>query len=77
MPYPPQLRKGFRVMARTYRAQKAALTRAQNSGDPQKVRAEVSRFLDEYRNADMPLPDNWHRWIRAREDANFAERYAR
>jgi len=57
---------------RTYRAQKAALTRAQNSGDPRKVVVECNRFFDEYENENRPTPDNWHRWNIAAQDAEFA-----
>ena len=62
---------------RTYRAQKAALTRAKNSGDPDKVIAEVKRFYAEYDDADMPLPDDWHRWNIARIDAEHLKRMRR
>lgn len=56
---------------RTYRAQKAALTRAKNSGDPTKVTAEVDRFAREYRDEYKPLPDDWHRWNIAFNDAAY------
>ena len=57
---------------RTYRAQKAALTRALNSKEPDKILTEVARFYAEYRDEDKPLPDDWYRWNIAQQDALYA-----
>lgn len=54
---------------RTYRAQKAALTRAKNSGEPRKVIAEVDRAFAEFDANGWP--DFWSNWQRAKDDAEF------
>lgn len=58
---------------RTYRAQKSALTRAINSGIKEKVLYEcerVVRFDWIETSPHTPYwPDDWHRWLRALEDA--------
>ena len=54
---------------RTYRAQKAALTRAVNKGEPEGIMRECKRFVREYRSTDTPFPDDWSRWARAYDDA--------
>lgn len=58
---------------RTYRAQKAGLTRAVNSGEPERVRYECQRVVrfDWVRESPHTpyWPDNWRRWARALEDA--------
>jgi hypothetical protein len=52
-----------------FRQQKAALTRAVNSKDPEKVKAACKKAVDEW-NADFPgWPDDWARWQRALDDA--------
>lgn len=50
-----------------FRAQKARLTRAVNSGDPLKVLDAVERTLDEWQY--KVWPDDWARWARALDDA--------
>lgn len=60
--------KGMIAMSRTYRAQKAALTRAVNSGNPDKIRAECVRAKNEWDKDGIPWPDDWHRWNIAYED---------
>lgn len=62
---------------RSYKAQKAALTRAINSKDPHKVIAEVGRFWGEYNDSGQPIPDDWHRWDIAARDAQFQLDYNR
>lgn len=57
---------------RKYSAQKAALTRAIRTGDPYRIKAECNRFFNEYEEAGVPLPDDWHRWNVAGNDAVFA-----
>ena len=52
--------------------QKAALTRAKNSGDPEKVVLACQKAVREW-NADHPCagawPDHWSSWQRALDDA--------
>lgn len=58
---------------RTWRAQKAGLTRAINSGDPAKVRRECERVISTDWRSESPhtpyWPDDWRRWLEALEDA--------
>ena len=56
-------------MRQQYRNQKSALTRAVNSGDPQKVRGACMRALAEWARWPHGWPDDWHRWNIALEDA--------
>lgn len=51
-----------------WRGQKAALTRAINSGDYAKVVATTRKTVAEW-NEDGAWPDDWHRWNIALEDA--------
>ena len=53
---------------RRFRGQKAALTRAKNSGDPKKVRAACVKAVAEW-NEDGAWPDAWHSWNIALRDA--------
>ncbi len=48
---------------------KRALTIAQKAGDPQKVLDACDTFFKYYSVNNVPLPDAWHRWQRAQEDA--------
>jgi hypothetical protein len=48
---------------------KAQLTRAVNSGDPDKIIAACNAFDDYYSDPQHePYPDDWSRWQRARDD---------
>lgn len=58
---------------REYPRQKAALTRAINSGDPRKVLDACKRAVAEWQ-AWGAWPDGWHRWNIALGDANLAAR---
>jgi hypothetical protein len=51
---------------------KSALTRAQSTRDPQKVLVACDAFFHYYALPDKILPDAWHRWQRAQEDALLA-----
>lgn len=51
---------------RTYGQQKAALTRAERTGNPEKVRAECVRVKAEW-DANY-WPDDWSRWQRSLTD---------
>jgi hypothetical protein len=53
-------------------AAKSRLTRAINSGDPQKVIGVVDDTFAEWDDGDYAYPDDWHRWERARSDAAMA-----
>lgn len=53
----------------SYRAQKAGLTRAINTGDPDKLIAEVTRTVQEWDGWRTGWPDDWARWQRALDDA--------
>ena len=64
------------ITTKSYRAAKARLTRAVNSGDPHKVVAEVTRTFAEWDAGDFAYPDDWHRWQRALDDAEYAIRRA-
>jgi len=59
-------------MNRAYPRQKAALTRAINSGDPQKVLAACKAAVLEW-NAIGAWPDGWHRWNIALSDARWQD----
>ena len=50
---------------------KAQLTRAKNSGDPNKVLAACESFFDYFDSRGWSYPDNWHTWNIARRDAEW------
>lgn len=56
-----------------FSAQKAALTRAIKSGDPQKVIATSRKTVQEW-DDNGAWPDAWHRWNIALGDAFVAAR---
>lgn len=51
---------------------KSALTRAERSGDPQKVVAACRKAVVAW-NAWGAWPDAWHRWENALRDARYAD----
>ena len=53
----------------TYRRQKAALTRAVNSGDPKKIEATVVKTVGEWNDGHFAWPDTWSDWQRALDDS--------
>jgi hypothetical protein len=59
-----------------FSAAKSRLTRAVNSGDPQKVIGEVNETFAEWDAGGFAWPDDWSRWERARYDAEYAHRVA-
>lgn len=59
-----------------YRAAKTRLTKAIRSGNHQKVIDVVTETFDEWDAGDFAWPDDWSRWERARQDAEFALRLA-
>lgn len=54
-----------------FSAAKSRLTRAVNSGDPARIIAEVDRTFAEWDAGDFAYPDDWMRWNRAKQDAEF------
>lgn len=60
------------MSVRSWSAQKAGLTRAIKSGDPDKVKAECVRAVAEWDSRQAPYtygwPDDWARWQRALDD---------
>jgi len=52
-----------------YKAQKAALTRAVNSGDPEKIERAVQKTVAEWNDGHYAWPDDWSRWQRALDDS--------
>ena len=58
-----------------FRQAKAALTRALNSKDPASVIATVDETLATWDAGNFVYPDDWHRWERARSDADLAIAY--
>jgi len=52
----------------TYSAQKAALTRAINSGSRAKVLAACINAKNDWNSAGGYWPDDWARWQRALDD---------
>jgi hypothetical protein len=53
---------------REFRRQKAALTRAVNSGDRNKVILACANAVREWNQPGRAWPDNWSRWQRALDD---------
>jgi hypothetical protein len=52
-----------------FRQQKAALTRAVNSGDSDKVVLACKKAVAHWNAPDMAWPDDWSRWQIALDDA--------
>ena len=61
----------YRAANAAFRKQKAALTRAVNSKDPNKVVAACRKAVREWAEAPFngAWPDAWSRWQRALDDA--------
>lgn len=52
---------------------KSQLTRAVNSKDTGRILAACDAFFDYYNSPDHEaFPDDWSRWQRARDDAEYA-----
>lgn len=58
-----------------FRNLKSALTRAKNSNDPYKLLSTASAALARF--DEVGLPDNWHLWQCAKDDALWALRMGR
>lgn len=53
---------------KAFRRQKSALTRAVNSGDPEKIIRACHKAVNEWESGSYPWPDDWARWQRALDD---------
>lgn len=51
-----------------FKKQKAALTRAVNSKDRDKVVLACKKAVEEWRQEGIPWPDSWSRWQNALDD---------
>lgn len=58
-----------------FSAAKSRLTRAIRTGDPHKVLAVVEDTFATWDAGNYAYPDDWHRWERARTDADMAIAY--
>jgi hypothetical protein len=52
-----------------HRKRKAALTRAVNSGDPERIVLECKAAVAEWDQPGLSWPDDWSRWQCALDDA--------
>jgi hypothetical protein len=55
-----------------YGQARTRLTRAMNKGNLPKVIAVVDETFAEWDAGDFAYPDDWHRWERARRDAEHS-----
>ncbi len=56
---------------------KKSLTKAQNTKSPANILNACEAFFAYYNQPDAePMPDDWHRWQRAQDDALFAQQRA-
>lgn len=62
-------RVDYNALNRMVRRQRAALTRAINSGDPEKVILAARDAVREWNQRGAMWPDDWSRWQRAVDDA--------
>lgn len=62
------------LSAGQFRAAKSRLTKAVRSGNHQRVIAVVEETFAQWDDGDFAYPDDWHRWERARLDAEMALR---
>ncbi|MGA2162928.1 MAG: hypothetical protein ABSH36_00485 [Solirubrobacteraceae bacterium] len=61
-------RVDFKALNRVVRRQRAALTRAINSGDPEQVVLACAEAVREWRQPGLMWPDDCGRWQRALDD---------
>ena len=66
----------YERLGKMVRKHKSALTRAKNSGDPDKVIAAVDKAFAEFDLPENIYPDNWRIWEAAKRDAEYAKRMA-
>ena len=60
----------YTLTPKEFRSMKAALTRAKNSKDPQKLLSTANAALARFE--EVGFPDNWHMWQSAKDDAHWA-----
>ncbi len=65
----------YEAAKRSFRKQKAALTRARKKG-PQAVIDAVNAAYAEWNALDIPFPDGWRLWENAKRDAELELRRA-
>lgn len=65
---------GYTLTQSRYRTLKSNLTRAVNSGDYDRIIKTCNDALAEFERDGYP--DDWSRWERARDDAEFKRRFA-
>lgn len=58
----------YAALNRELSAQKAALTRAINTGDPEKVKEACRKAVAAWNDHFDGWPDDWARWQRALDD---------
>jgi hypothetical protein len=58
----------YDALNRMVHRQRAALTRAINSGDPEKVILEARKAVRQWNQPAAMWPDDWARWQRAVDD---------
>ncbi len=61
-------RTDYKAVNRMVRRQRAALTRARNSGDPDQVILACRDALQEWNTPGLLWPDDWGDWQRALDD---------
>lgn len=64
-----EVRVDYAALNKMVKRQRAALTRAENSGDPDKVVIACRNAVREWRKPGAMWPDDWSRWQRALDDA--------
>jgi hypothetical protein len=74
-PAPEPRRIDYDKANRLFRKQKAALTRATNSGNPRRVVRACARAIEEWGREDIPWPDSWATWKIALTDALYELRF--
>lgn len=60
------------VAQKKYRSFKSRLTRLQHQKNHQGIIDLYIEFRNYYTHSAEPMPDLWHRWLRAAEDATYA-----
>ena len=66
---PEPVRTDYAAAKKMLTRQKSQLTRAVNTGDPEKVAEACRDAIREWNQPGMFWPDDWARWQRALDDA--------
>ena len=61
-------RTDYKAVNRMVRRQRAALTRARNSGDPEQIILACRDAVREWNQPGLMWPDDWSNWQRALDD---------